>query len=264
MKRVGVPDAISRGLYRGLSIREMVQRGGAGWRSLAPGHGRQRHTARLGRDSGIPAGVRHRLVLAGHFGLGERERQYRADGRFRAELRQIPTAHDRQGAERSCLCFASGGRSHCRRSSRSWRARVAHHSFHPGIVSVHRQSEGTRSVRPLRVPVLHKPAARDSAARGSSALHPAIRRFAVDKPLACAMAALLFSWLGSILVAALLRPGHSWILVPQAYLWLFAAGMVRRIQQDPSQKRSCSRPHSCALNLLSYGDWPGMGLAAAF
>ncbi|HEX4267543.1 MAG TPA: acyltransferase domain-containing protein [Steroidobacteraceae bacterium] len=253
MKRVGVPDSISRGLYGGLTIRQMVreeeQAGGASHQVTAV--------------NGIPLGSVETpvflrafgiyLVLAGHFGLASVNGNtvlMAVSGLSFAKF-QLRTI----AKERNVLpVFRFGWKIALPSMIETLARQLAHHAFHPVsllfIDNLRERDPFGLYESPYYIDLLLEILL--LAALPLSI--PQIRRWAVEKPLACAMTALLFSWLGSILVPLFFDPGHSWILVPQAYTWLFAAGWCAAYSRTRGEKILLTTTLLC-LDLIS--DWVG-------
>lgn len=256
MKRVGVPDAISRGLYRGLTVRQMVRQeaeaGGASHQITAV--------------NGIPVGSVETpvflrafgifLVLASHFGLGI------VNGNTvlmvvsglsfaKFQLRTI-------AKERNVLPVLRFGWKIALPSIIETIARqLAHHTFHPASFLLIDNLLERKPFGPYESPYYINLLLEILLITALPLTIPAIRRLALEKPLLYGLAGVVLSWLVSILLPLFFDPTHSWDLVPQAYLWLFAVGWCAAYSATRREKILVTAIF-LSLDLISY--WIGRSM----
>jgi malonyl CoA-acyl carrier protein transacylase/peptidoglycan/LPS O-acetylase OafA/YrhL len=266
MKRVGVPDHVSRGLYQGLTIRQMV-------REEAEAGGASDQVTKVNgiavETIEMPVFLRALgifLVIASHYGLTYFEGNpvlMVVSGLSFAKF-QLRTIEK----ERSILPVVRF----------SWKIalpaivdtfarQAAHHSFHPlsfllidNLLEPHpfgaHQSPYYIDLLIQCLLIAAVPLA-----------VPAVRRFAVARPLAYGMISLLSYWGVSILVPYFFDPTHAFYLVPQCYLWLLALGWCAAFSTTRRGKLLLTGAF-LGLNLISYvvggrlgwNGWPGRGV----
>ena len=223
MKRIGVPDAISRGLYRGLTVRQMV-------RAEAEAGGASHEVTTV---SGIPVGSVETpvflrafgifLVLAGHFGLGSVNGNtvlMAVSGLSFAKF-QLRTI----AKERNVLpVFRFGWKIALPSIIETFARQMAHHAFHPSSFLLIDNLRERSPFGPYESPYYIDLLIEILLITALPLSIPAIRRVAVEKPLLFGVVGLVLSWVASVLVPLFLDPAHTWALVPQAYLWVFALG----------------------------------------
>ncbi len=250
MKRVGVPDGVSRGLYRGLTIRQMV-------REEADAGGASHRVAAV---NGIPVATIEMpvflralgiyFVIASHYGIthfaGNPVLMVVSGLSFaKFQLRTIEK-------ERSVMPVVRF----------SWKIalpaivdtmvrQIAHHSFHPLsfllIDNLLEPNPFGAHESPYYIDLLIQ----SLLIAAVPLAVPAIRRFAVARPLLYGVIALFSYWVVSILAPFFFDPTHAWTLVPQSYLWLLALGWCAAFCSTRREKLLLTGAF-LGLNLISY------------
>jgi malonyl CoA-acyl carrier protein transacylase/peptidoglycan/LPS O-acetylase OafA/YrhL len=266
MKRVGVPERVCRGLYRGLTIRQMV-------REEAEGGGSSHQATAV---NGIPVDTIEMpvflralgiyLVIASHYGITYFEGNpvlMVVSGLSFAKF-QLRTIEK----ERSVLPVVRFSWKIALPAIIDTLARqIAHHSFHPlSFILIDNLLEphpfGAHQ-SPYYIDLLIQ----SLLIAAVPLAVPAIRRFAVARPLAYGIIALLCYWLLSILAPYFFDPTHAFYLVPQCYLWLLALGWCAAFSSTRRDKLLLTGAF-LGLNLISYvvggrlgwNGWPGRGV----
>jgi malonyl CoA-acyl carrier protein transacylase len=250
MKRVGVPDALARGIYQDLTIREMVGQG-----ADAGGASHQVTAVNGVAVSAVETPVFLRalgiyLVIVSHYGLGMFEGNpvlMVVSGLSFAKF-QLRTI----AKERSILPVVRF----------SWRIalpaiidtitrQVAHHSFDLKSLFLIDNLLEPHPFGAHESPYYIDMLIQCLLIASIPLAVPAIRRFAVAKPLHYGMLGLLASWLVSILVPLFFDRAHVWTTVPQSYLWLLALGWCAAYSTTRRQRLLLTGAFLC-LNLISY------------
>ncbi|HEY7888864.1 MAG TPA: acyltransferase domain-containing protein, partial [Steroidobacteraceae bacterium] len=250
MKRVGVPDALARGIYQDLTIREMVGQG-----ADAAGASRQVTAVNGIAVSAVETPVFLRalgiyLVIASHYGLtifeGNPVLMVVSGLSFaKFQLRTI-------AKERTILPVVRF----------SWRIalpaiidtiarQIAHHSFDPKSLFLIDNLLEPHPFGAHESPYYIDMLIQCLLIAAIPLAVPVIRRFAVARPLQYGMIGLAASWLVSILVPFFFDRTHVWTTVPHSYMWLLALGWCAAYSATRRQKLLLT----CAflgLNLISY------------
>lgn len=250
MKRVGVSDAISRGLYRGLTIRQMVQE------ESAAGGATQSVTA----VNGIPVAAVETpvfvralgiyLVLASHFALtgfaGNPVLMVVSGLSFgKFQLRSI-------AKERNILpTFRFAWKIALPSLLDTMARQIGHHSFYPKSFLLMDNLMEAWPFGPHESPYYLDMLIQDLILASIPLAVPAIRRFAVDRPFVYGMVWFVLSWLASVLVPLFFDPQHVWHFVPQVYMWLLAMGWCAAYSGTRREKTILSVTFVC-LNVISH------------
>ncbi len=236
MKRVGVPDRVSRGLYDGLTIRQMIQaeaEAGGAAQSVQAVNGipvAAVETPVLVRAIGIF------IVMASHFGLtatyaGNPVLMVVSGLSFaKFQLRAIA----KEGNILPVFRFA-------------WKIalpalldtlarQIANHSFYPRSFLLMDNLFEPVPFGSHESPYYLDMLIQDLILASLPLAVPVIRRFAVDKPLVYGMIWLVVAWLASIVVPIFFDPKHVWLFVPQVYMILMAVGWCAAYSTTPWQK----------------------------
>jgi peptidoglycan/LPS O-acetylase OafA/YrhL len=250
MKRVGVPDALARGIYQDLTIREMVGQG-----VDAGGASRQVTAVNGIAVSAVETPVFLRalgiyLVIASHYGLtffeGNPVLMVVSGLSFaKFQLRAI-------AKERSILPVVRF----------SWRIalpaiidtiarQVAHHSFYPKSLFLIDNLLEPHPFGAHESPYYIDMLIQCMLIAAIPLAVPVIRRFAVARPLPYGMIGLVACWLASILVPFFFDRTHAWTTVPQSYMWLLALGWCAAYSTTRRQKLLLTCAFLC-LNLIGY------------
>jgi malonyl CoA-acyl carrier protein transacylase len=228
MQRAGVPDDVARGLYRGLTIREMVQQESVG-RSAASSKLASLDTAVFVRAIAIY------IVVAGHFGigtwLGNTSLMVVSGLSFaKFQLRAIEKAGSIRPVFQlmlklaiPCFIFTVGHQLiHGVLQPRSWLFIDNYFDPHPY----------GKYESPYFIDLLLQvwPLAALPLAIGS------VRRFAAQKEYSYALALLAVTWPASVILTLLLDPGRHWLTMPYLYIYLFAIGWCAAYSATTRQK----------------------------
>ena len=235
MKRIGVPDRISRGLYSGLTIREMVrqeQEAGGAARDVVAVNGipvAAVETPVFVRALGIY------LVMASHFGLtsfvGNPVLMVVSGLSFaKFQLRTI-------AKERSILpTFRFAWKIALPALIDTMGRQIGHHSFYPRSFLLMDNLMERHPFGLHESPYYLDMLIQDLIIASLPLAVPAIRRFAVEKPLVYGMTWYFLSWVASVLVPVFFDPTHRWIYVPHVYMWLLAMGWCAAYSSTRGQK----------------------------
>ncbi|HEY1725966.1 MAG TPA: phosphopantetheine-binding protein, partial [Steroidobacteraceae bacterium] len=250
MRRVGVPERVSRGLYQGLTIRQMVRE------EAEAGGASQQVTA----VNGIPVATIEMpvflralgiyLVVASHYGIQHFEGNpvlMVVSGLSFAKF-QLRTIDK----ERSVLPVVRF----------SWKIalpaiidaiarQIAHHAFHPLSFLLIDNLLEPHPFGAYQSPYYIDVLIQNLLIAAVPLAVPTIRRFAVARPLVYGIMMLLTCWLASILVPYFFDPTHAWTLVPQSYLWLLALGWCAAFSSTRRDKLLLTGAF-LGLNLISY------------
>jgi malonyl CoA-acyl carrier protein transacylase len=236
MQRAGFPDKITRGLYRGLTIRQMAQ--------LATAEGDLPHTGRIGLCSiEMPVFVRAIaifIVCASHFGLTtlsgnpalmivsglnfakfqmqtvDKERSVRPIFRLMLRL-AIPCFLWTVGCQLVHYAFAG-----VRPDIRSWF--FIDNLIDPEPYSLYES--------PWFIDLLFQCWLIMALVLSVRA----VRQFALKRAYSFGLIFLLLSWGMSVIVPPLIDPSRTWTQVPQLYLWLMALGWCVAYGRSNRQK----------------------------
>ncbi len=250
MKRVGVPERVSRGLYRGLTIGQMVREeadaGGAS-QQVTKVNGIAVDTIEMPvflRALGIY------LVIASHYGIQHFEGNpvlMVVSGLSFAKF-QLRTIEK----ERSVLPVVRFSWKIALPAIIDTLARqIAHHAFHPLSFLLIDNLLQPHPFGAYQSPYYIDLLIQNLLIAAVPLAVPAIRRFAVARPMAYGIIALLSYWLASILVPYFFDPTHLWNLVPQSYLWLLGLGWCAAFSSSRQEKLVLTGAF-VGLNLISY------------
>ena len=223
MKRVGVPDAVSRGLYGGLTIRQMVKQ------EADAGGARQAVT----KVNGIPVAAVETpvfvralgiyLVIASHFGLTSfvgNPVLMVVSGLSFAKFLLRAIAKEKSIAPTFRFAWKIALPSLIDTAARQ----IGHHSFYPKSFLL---MDNLMEPWPFgfhESPYYLDMLIQDLILASLPLAVPAIRRFAIEKPFVYGMGWFILGWLARVLVPMYFDPHHVWIFVPWVYMWLLAMG----------------------------------------
>jgi malonyl CoA-acyl carrier protein transacylase len=246
MQRAGVPGEVARGLYRGLTIREMVRE------ETASGSGGSNTASKLDSvDTAVVVrAIAIYIVVASHFGLsswlGNTSLMVVSGLSFaKFQLR----AMEKAGSIRPvfqlmlklaipCLIFTVGHQlMHGVFRPKSW-------LFIDNWMDPHPYG---KYETPYFIDLLLQiwPLAAVPLAIGG------VRRFAAKKEYSYALALLAVAWPASVIITRLWDPGRQWLAMPYTYFWLFAIGWCAAYSATTRQKLITS----VAFVTLNVIDW---------
>lgn len=256
LRRIGLSDHIARGLYRGLTIREMVRE------EAAAGGGGHGATAINGiqlaslETSVFLRAVGIYLVMASHFGLttlvGNPVLMV-VSGLSFAKFQLQAIAKER----RILPVFRFMSRIAIPALVDTMARQIWHRSFDPRSFLLMDNLREPYPFGPHQSPYYIDLLLQNLLIAAVPLSVPAIRRFAIRSPFAFGLIALMACWIPSVLVPLIWDPNHVWVFVPHVYLWLFALGWCAAYSANRSQKILASVMFVC-LNLFS--DVAGRGL----
>ncbi|HEY7888209.1 MAG TPA: hypothetical protein VIC29_08290, partial [Steroidobacteraceae bacterium] len=246
MQRAGVPDEVARGLYRGLTIREMVQHESASGPAAAAGTYKlaSLDTAVLVRALAIY------VVVASHFGLtsliGNTSLMVVSGLSFaKFQLRAIERSQSIRPVLQLMLKLAIP----------CFLYTVIHQAMH-GALQLKSWLFIDNWLDPHPFKKYESPYFIDLVLQtwlvaGLPLAIAGVRRFAVKKVYAYALALLSVAWLLSVVVPLIWDPRRVWLAVPYMYLWLFAIGWCAAYSSTNRQKLITSIAF-VALNVIDY------------
>ena len=243
MQRAGVPDKVARGLYKGLTIREMVQQESAG--NSGPSDGlASLDTAVFVRAIAIA------IVVAGHFGigtwLGNTSLMVVSGLSFaKFQLRAIEKAGSIRPVLQlmlklaiPCFIYTVGHQlMHGIRQPRSW-------LFIDNWLDPHPFG---KYESPYFIDLLLQ----TWLLAGLPLAIGAVRRFAANKEYSYALALLAVAWPVSVIIPLIWDPGRVWLAVPYMYLWLFAIGWCAAYSAT-TQRKIITSIALVTLNAIDY------------
>jgi malonyl CoA-acyl carrier protein transacylase len=231
MKRLGIPDDIARGLYRGLTIRQIARQADEGGSTSV---------VRKIQLSSVDTGVFVRaiaifVVVAGHFGM--------------TDLIANPVLMIISG-----MSFAKYQLQTIAKEKNIWPVfnfslRIAIPAF---LYTLLRQAmHGSIHVKSLflvdnllepwpfgdyQSPYFVDLLIQNVVIAAIPLTIASIRRFAIEKPYSYAMIFLLVSFLANLAIHSIWDPSRTWLFVPQMYMWLLALGWCAACSTADSQK----------------------------
>jgi len=250
LRRIGLPDEIARGLYRGLTIREMVRE------EAASGGGAQRSTA----INGIPLAavetsvflraVGIYLVMASHFGLtalvGNPVLMIVSGLSFaKFQLQAIAKQQSISPIFRFMSKIAIPALVD------TMARQIWHHSFYPRSFLLMDNLMEPYPFGPHQSPYYIDLLLQNLLIAAVPLSVPAIRKFAIQNPFVYGMAGLLICWMLSVIVPLIVDPNHIWVFVPHVYMWLLALGWCAAYSANRRQKVLATVTFLC-LNVISH------------
>jgi malonyl CoA-acyl carrier protein transacylase len=231
MQRAGVPDEVARGLYRGLTIRQMVQEESVAGPAV-PNRGPRLasvDTAVLVRSLAIY------VVVASHFGLssllGNTSLMVVSGFSFaRFQLRAIEKARSIQPVLQLMLKLAIP----------CFLFTAIHQALH-GAVQLKSWLFIDNWLDPRPFGKYESPYFIDLLLQtwlvaGLPLAIVGIRRFAAKKEYSYALSLLAVAWPASVIIPLIWDPARLWLAVPYMYLWLFAIGWCAAYSRTTGQK----------------------------
>jgi len=244
MQRVGVPDEVARGLYRGLTIRQMASQEWNG-RTAAASAGPKLasvETAVLVRSIAIY------IVVAQHFGLtemiGNTSLMIVSGLSFaKFQLRAVERAQNIRPVFHLMLRLAIP----------VFLYTVIHQAVH-GVLQLKSWLFIDNWLDPFPVKKFESPYFIDLLLQvwllaGLPLAIMGVRRFAVRNTYAYAIVFLAIAWLASVIIPLIWDPRRIWHAVPYMYVWMFAIGWCAAYSAT-NRQRVITSVALIALNLL--------------
>jgi hypothetical protein len=254
MQRVGVPDEVARGLYRGLTIRQMASQQ---WDERAAPSGGPKlasvESAVLVRSIAIY------IVVAQHFGLTEmigNTALMLVSGLSFAKFQLL--AVERAQNIRPVFHLM------LRLAIPVFLYTVIHQAVH-GVVQLKSWLFIDNWLDPVPFQKYESPYFIDLILQvwllaGLPLAIMGIRRFAVRRTYAYAIGFLAISWLASVIIPLIWDPKRIWLAVPYMYMWLFAIGWCAAYSATSRQKLLTSVA-LVVLNTIDYYGHVGFPIA---
>jgi malonyl CoA-acyl carrier protein transacylase len=246
MKRAGVPDEVARGLYQDLTIREMVRLESASGPAAAAG------TYKLASLDTVVfvRALAIYVVVASHFGLssliGNTSLMVVSGLSFaKFQLRAIERSQSIRPVLQLMLKLAIP----------CFLFTVIHQAMH-GVLQLKSWLFIDNWLDPRPFKKYESPYFIDLLLQtwllaGLPLAIAGIRRFAVRKVYAYALAFLAVAWVISVVIPLIWDPRRVWLAVPYMYLWLFAIGWCAAYSATSRQKLVTSIAF-VALNIIDH------------
>jgi malonyl CoA-acyl carrier protein transacylase len=219
MKRLGIPDDIARGLYRGLTIRQIASQAS---------DGRSASVVRKIQLSSVDTGVFIRaiaiyIVVAGHFGL--------------TDLYANPMLMIISGMSFAKFQLQTVAKEKSIRPVFNFALRIAvpsvlytilrqalHGSFHVKSLLLLDNLMEPVPFGPYQSPYFVDLLIQNTVIAAIPLTVRPIRRFAIDRPYIYAVIFLFVSFVASLTIHSIWDPTRTWYFVPHNYMWLLALG----------------------------------------
>jgi malonyl CoA-acyl carrier protein transacylase len=254
MKRLGIPDEIARGLYRGLTIREIARQAN---------EGRSESAVKRIPLSSVDTGVFIRaigifIVVAGHFGI--------------SDLVANPVLMIISG-----MSFARYQLQTISKEKTIWplfnfAARIAvpsvlytilrqilHNSYNFKSYLLIDNLLEPHPFGPYQSPYFVDLLIQSMVIAAIPLSFRPIRKAAVERPYPFAIAFLVVSFALNLIIPAIWDPNRHWMVVPHIYLWLLAVGWCASCSNSDKEKIITSVVFLCFTAISTY--W-GTGILA--
>jgi len=243
MHRVGVPDSVARGLYRGLTIRQMALQ-------EVESSSNRAETLSSVETAVLVRALAIYIVVAGHFGIsdwiGNTSLMVVSGSSFaKFQVRAIGKSGNIRPVLRLMLKLAIP----------CFLFTVLHQAVH-GVAQVKSWFFIDNWLDPAPFEKFESPYFIDLLLQtwllaALPLAFASVRRFAFTKPFWYAVGLLGTAWLGSVVIPLMWDPTRTWRAVPYMYLWLFAVGWCAA-QSVTKMQRLVTSVALVALNAIDY------------
>jgi len=255
LKRAGLPDGIARGLFRGQSIRQMVEQEAALGGERAPVAAPGRIDFSSVEMSVFVRAVGIYLVVASHLGItgyvGNPILMV-VSGLSFAKFQLLSVA--KEGSIVPVLRFML--RLAIPALIDTVARQLAHHSFHPRSWLLIDNLFEPHPFGPYESPYFIDLLLQNFLIASIPLSVAAIRNFAAKRAYLYGMCFFAVSWIASIVVPLIYDPQHEWVLVPHVYMWLLAFGWCAAYATSRKQKALASIMLVCCNAVSQYFGYP--------
>jgi malonyl CoA-acyl carrier protein transacylase len=266
MKRAGFPDEVARGLYQGLTIRQMVRQEA----ELASGAAPRSFNAQISLSSvEMPVFIRAvgiYLVVASHLGitwlLGNPMLMI-VSGLSFAKFQLLAVAKER--SIRPVLRFML--RIAIPAMLDTLARQLAHHSFHPRSFLLMDNLLEPHPFGPHQSPWFIDLLLQNFLIAALPLTIAPVRRFAASRPYVYGMIFLCVSGAASIVIPLFFDQQHVWLMVPHVFMWLLAFGWCAAYSRSYKQKLLASILFVCFNTISNHWghafEWEAVAAALA-